>query len=80
MNLVSPNGVSSVDWVQESQGTQSRSQLKWYKVREQLLVYIIRYELFIQYNSLFSCVFLFSRHSLHFTFLYLGCKTCSFKT
>ncbi|ESW08032.1 hypothetical protein PHAVU_009G012700 [Phaseolus vulgaris] len=31
MNLVSPNGVSSVDWVQESQGTQSRSQLKWYK-------------------------------------------------
>ncbi|KAG5033852.1 hypothetical protein AAZX31_04G028200 [Glycine max] len=31
MNLVSPNGVSSVDWVQESQATQSRSQLKWYK-------------------------------------------------
>ncbi|TKY75193.1 Beta-galactosidase 3 [Spatholobus suberectus] len=31
MNLVSPNGVSSVDWVQESLATQSRSQLKWYK-------------------------------------------------
>ncbi|XP_014501818.1 beta-galactosidase 5 isoform X1 [Vigna radiata var. radiata] len=33
MDLTSPDGVSSVDWVQESQGTQSRSQLKWYKLQ-----------------------------------------------
>ncbi|XP_057434997.1 beta-galactosidase 3-like [Lotus japonicus] len=31
MNLVSPNGASSVDWIQESLATQSRSQLKWHK-------------------------------------------------
>ncbi|KAJ1401317.1 Glycoside hydrolase, family 35 [Sesbania bispinosa] len=31
MNLVSPNGVSSVDWVQESLATQRQSQLKWHK-------------------------------------------------
>ena len=33
MNLVSPNGVSSVDWVGDSLGVQSQSQLKWHKVR-----------------------------------------------
>ncbi|ESW32708.1 hypothetical protein PHAVU_001G010900 [Phaseolus vulgaris] len=31
MNLVSPNGVSSVDWVGDSLGVQSQSQLKWHK-------------------------------------------------
>ncbi|KAF7829626.1 beta-galactosidase 5-like [Senna tora] len=31
MNLVSPNGVSSVEWVQESLATQTQQQLKWYK-------------------------------------------------
>ncbi|XP_028765341.1 beta-galactosidase 5 [Neltuma alba] len=31
MNLVSPNGVSSVDWVQESLAAQSQQQLKWHK-------------------------------------------------
>lgn len=34
MNLVSPNEASSVDWIQESLATQSRSQLKWHKVRK----------------------------------------------
>lgn len=49
MNLVSPNGVSSVDWVQESLATQSRSQLKWNKAREQLLAYIVRHALVFNY-------------------------------
>ncbi|KAJ1408011.1 Glycoside hydrolase, family 35 [Sesbania bispinosa] len=31
MNLVSPNGVSSVDWVRESLASQSQPQLKWHR-------------------------------------------------
>ncbi|NP_001265904.1 beta-galactosidase 5-like precursor [Cicer arietinum] len=31
MNLVSPNGVSSVDWVRESLASQNQPQLKWHK-------------------------------------------------
>ncbi|XP_057427809.1 beta-galactosidase 5-like [Lotus japonicus] len=31
MNLVSPNGVSSVDWVRESLASQSLQQLKWHR-------------------------------------------------
>ncbi|KEH36209.1 putative beta-galactosidase [Medicago truncatula] len=31
VNLVSPNGVSDNDWVQDSPATPSRSELKWYK-------------------------------------------------
>ncbi|KAK7280700.1 hypothetical protein RJT34_25767 [Clitoria ternatea] len=31
MNLVSPNGVSSVDWIRDSLATGSQSQLKWHK-------------------------------------------------
>ncbi|KAL2318800.1 hypothetical protein Fmac_032676 [Flemingia macrophylla] len=31
MNLVSPNGVSSVDWVTDSVAVRSQSQLKWHK-------------------------------------------------
>lgn len=31
MNLVSPNGVSSVDWVGESLASQNQPQLKWHK-------------------------------------------------
>ncbi|CAK8569663.1 unnamed protein product [Lathyrus sativus] len=31
MNLVSPNGVSSVDWVSESLASQNQPQLKWHK-------------------------------------------------
>ncbi|XP_057728689.1 beta-galactosidase 5-like isoform X1 [Arachis stenosperma] len=31
MNLVSPDGVSSIDWFQESLATQKQSQLKWHK-------------------------------------------------
>ncbi|KAK4276546.1 hypothetical protein QN277_014682 [Acacia crassicarpa] len=31
MNLVSPNGVSSVDWVQGSLASQSQQQLEWHK-------------------------------------------------
>ncbi|KAL5126849.1 Beta-galactosidase 5 [Glycine soja] len=31
MNLVSPNGVSSVDWVRDSLAVRSQSQLKWHK-------------------------------------------------
>ncbi|XP_061356322.1 beta-galactosidase 5-like [Gastrolobium bilobum] len=31
MDLVSPNGVSSVDWVKESLATKSQPQLKWHK-------------------------------------------------
>jgi hypothetical protein len=34
MNLVSPNGVSSVDWVRESLASQNQPQLKWHKVRK----------------------------------------------
>lgn len=32
MNLVSPNGVSSVDWARESLAAQNQQQLKWHKV------------------------------------------------
>ena len=32
MNLVSPNGVSSVEWVQGSLAAQGQQPLKWYKV------------------------------------------------
>ncbi|PNX72447.1 beta-galactosidase 3-like protein, partial [Trifolium pratense] len=31
VNLVSPNGVSSVDWVRTSQASQNQPQLKWHK-------------------------------------------------
>ncbi|CAI8606521.1 unnamed protein product [Vicia faba] len=31
MNLVSPNGVSSVDWMRESLASQNQPQLKWHK-------------------------------------------------
>lgn len=34
MNLVSPNGASSVDWIRGSLATQSHQPLTWYKVRE----------------------------------------------
>jgi len=33
MNLASPNGVSSVEWVRDSLEVRSQSQLKWHKVR-----------------------------------------------
>lgn len=35
MNLVSPNGASSVDWIRGSLATQSHQPLTWYKVGEQ---------------------------------------------
>ncbi|MCI11311.1 beta-galactosidase 3-like, partial [Trifolium medium] len=31
VNLVSPNGVSNVDWVQDSVASRSQSTLKWHK-------------------------------------------------
>ena len=39
MNLVSPNGASSVDWIRGSLATQSHQPLTWYKVGE-LQIYI----------------------------------------
>ena len=35
MNLVSPNGASSVDWIPGSLATRGQQQLKWYKVRSE---------------------------------------------
>jgi hypothetical protein len=34
MNLVSPNGASSIDWIRVSVATQSQRPLTWYKVRK----------------------------------------------
>jgi hypothetical protein len=34
MNLVSPNGASSVDWIRGSLATQRQQPLTWYKVRK----------------------------------------------